>query len=37
VVQRLKEITVDPKTVVLSKRSDETAGSTKPTAPQERH
>jgi dipeptidyl aminopeptidase/acylaminoacyl peptidase len=31
VVQRLKEITVDPKTVVLSKKSDETAVSPKPS------
>jgi acetyl esterase/lipase len=36
VVQRLKEITVDPKTVVLSKKSDATAGSPKPTSVQER-
>jgi dipeptidyl aminopeptidase/acylaminoacyl peptidase len=37
VVQRLKEITVDPKTVILSKKSDETAGSPKRASPQERH
>ncbi len=30
VLQRLKEITVDPKTVVLTKKSDETPGSPKP-------
>jgi dipeptidyl aminopeptidase/acylaminoacyl peptidase len=36
VVQRLKEITVDPKTVVLSKRSDEASGSSKPGGPSQR-
>jgi dipeptidyl aminopeptidase/acylaminoacyl peptidase len=36
VVQRLKEITVDPKTVVLSKKPDAIAGSPKPTSTQER-
>jgi dipeptidyl aminopeptidase/acylaminoacyl peptidase len=36
VVQRLKEITVDPNTVVLSKKSDEAAGSPKPARLQER-
>jgi len=36
VVQRLKEITVDPKTVMLSKKPDQTAGSPSPAPPQER-
>jgi dipeptidyl aminopeptidase/acylaminoacyl peptidase len=36
VVQRLKEITVDPKTVVLSQKAGETAGSPKPAPMQER-
>jgi dipeptidyl aminopeptidase/acylaminoacyl peptidase len=36
VVQRLKEITVDPKTVVLSKRSDGAADSPKPAQQEER-
>ncbi len=37
VVQRLKEITVDPNTVVLSKKANETAGAPKPATVRERH